>query len=285
MASKVDLHLHTTASDGIYTPSEITRRAAEKGLEYISITDHDTVNGVAEAQAAARELNGLTVIPGVEISTDYANGLVHILGYFVDYNSLKFQQALKEMRLSRELRAQGMIDKLAGLGIHIDWPRVKRIAGEASIGRPHIAQAMLEKGYINGIPEAFYKYIGQGGPAYVERIKTTPEEAARLILDSGGLPVLAHPLTIDRPEAMIVKLKAIGLVGIEAYYGEFNQKQINLLVKLSKKHTLIATGGSDYHGFGTEIETMLGDADVPLEAVQRLVEHYQNQKAANKELT
>jgi len=278
MTSMVDLHLHTIASDGIYTPSEIVRRAAEKGLEYIAITDHDTTNGISEALAAAGEFESLTVIPGVEISTDYTNGLVHILGYFVDYNSQKFQQTLKEMRHSRELRARGMIDKLAELGVHLDWSRIKRIASDASVGRPHIAQAMLEKGYINGISEAFYKYIGQGGPAYVERIKTTPEEAVKLIIKSGGLPVLAHPLTIDDPEAMIIKLKAAGLVGIEAYYSEFNRRQVNSLVKLAKKHGLIATGGSDYHGFGTEIETMLGDAEVPLEAVQSLIEFHQNRK-------
>jgi len=272
MSSGVDLHLHTIASDGIYTPTEIVRRAAEKGLEYISITDHDTINGVSEALAAARECKNLTMIPGVEISTDYSNGLVHVLGYFVDYKSRKLGQALKEMRRSRELRAQGMIDKLAKLGVHIDWSRVKRIAGDASVGRPHIAQAMLEKGYIDGISDAFHKYIGQGGPAYVERIKTTPEDAVRLILDSGGLPVLAHPLTIDDPEAMIIRLKAAGLVGIEAYYGEFNRSQVNSLVKLAKKHNLIATGGSDYHGFGTEIETILGDAEVPPEVAGSLME-------------
>jgi len=276
MSSKVDLHLHTTASDGIYTPSEIVRRAAEKGMEYISITDHDTINGISEALATAREFDNLTVIPGVEISTDHPNGLAHILGYFINYNNQKFRKVLEEMRHSRELRAQGMIDRLAKLGVHLDWSRVKRIAGDASVGRPHIAQAMLEKGYIDGISDAFHKYIGQGGPAYVERIKTTPEEAVELILDNGGLPVLAHPLTIDDPEAMIIRLKAKGLVGIEAYYGEFNRQQVNSLVKLAKKHHLIATGGSDYHGFGTETEVMLGDAEVPPEAAKSLIELHGN---------
>ncbi|MBI3931028.1 MAG: PHP domain-containing protein, partial [Chloroflexi bacterium] len=153
----------------------------------------------------------------------------------------------------------------------IEWQRVKEIAGGGAIGRPHLAQAMLEKGYITSFKEAFTRYIGGGGPAYVERDKMTPLEAVTLILRASGLPVLAHPLTSHDPETIIIELKAAGLVGIEAYYGEYTAEEINRLVSLAKKHGLIATGGSDYHGIDASTETMIGGADVPVESAEQLI--------------
>jgi hypothetical protein len=164
-----------------------------------------------------------------------------------------------------------MIAKLADLGIHIDWQRVQEIAGGGSIARPHIARAMLEKGYITSMREAFEKYIGRDGPAYVEREKIMPEEAVELILRANGLPVMAHPFTVPDPEAMIIKLKAAGLVGIEAYYNGYAANEINSLVSLASKHQLIATGGSDYHGLGDSGETMMGGADVPMKSAELLI--------------
>ena len=164
-----------------------------------------------------------------------------------------------------------MIDKLAHLGIHIEWPRVQEIAGQGSIGRPHIAQAMLEKGYIASIKEAFNEYISREGPAYVEREKMTPVEAVQLILEADGLPVLAHPLTINDPETMTAELKAAGLVGIEAYYDGYTGDEINRLLSLAERHNLIATGGSDYHGLDDSAETMIGGADVPIEQAELLI--------------
>ena len=269
--SQVDLHLHTTASDGVFSPEDIVAKAARLGLRIIAICDHDTVDGISRALAAAKAFTGLRVIPGVEVSTDFPAGEVHVLGYFIDHTNKELGATLKRMRQTRRERAQGMIAKLDKLGIHIDWSRVQEIAGSGSIGRPHIAQAMLEKGYINSIGDAFYRYISKGGPAYVERIKMTPEEAVKLILRSGGLPVLAHPLTIDDPEAVTTRLKAVGLIGIEAYYGEFNAEQVSYLVKMAHRHNLIVTGGSDYHGLDDARETMIGGAQVPLEAAQKLI--------------
>ncbi|MBA7499699.1 5'-3' exoribonuclease [subsurface metagenome] len=269
--SKVDLHMHSTASDGRLTPEDVVRKSAENGLTVIALTDHDTVDGIAPALVAAKAFPWLKVIPGIEISTDFPGGEVHVLGYFIDYTDPEFAARLERMRHSRRGRAQGMIAKLRDLGIHIEWQQVLEIAGSGSIGRPHIAQAMLDKGYIASIKEAFTKYIGRGGPAYVEREKITPVEAVKLILRTKGLPVLAHPLTISDPEAMVVELKAAGLVGIEAYYNGYTADEISRLVNLADKYGLIASGGSDYHGLDVSRETMIGGVDVPIKSAEQLM--------------
>ncbi len=276
--SGVDLHIHSTASDGRFSPEEIVRKAVEQGLTIIAIADHDSVDGIASALVAAQSFPWLKVIPCVEISTDVPEGEAHVLGYFIDYTDHELQTALERLRGSRQQRAQRMIAKLGDLGIHIDWQRVQEIAGgrlsknaASSIGRPHIAQAMLEKGYIASFKEAFTKYIGRGGPAYAEREKMTPIEAVELILRAKGLPVLAHPLTINDLEKMIVELKVAGLIGIEAYYNGYTAGEVNSLVSLAGRYGLIATGGSDYHGLDTSSETMIGSGDVPLGVAERLM--------------
>jgi len=269
--SKIDLHIHSTASDGKLSPADVVRKSAERGLTVIALTDHDTVDGIAPALAAAKVFPQLKVIPGVELSTDVPKGEVHVLGYFVDYTDHKLETTLERMRHSRRERAYGMVTKLGKLGIHIEWQRVQEIAGSGSIGRPHIAQAMFEKGYIVSIKEAFTKYISRDGPAYVERGKMTPQEAVELILRTNGLPVLAHPLTINDPETMVIELKAAGLVGIEAYYNGYTAEEIYSLVNLADKHNLIATGGSDFHGLDTSTETMIGGVDVPIESAEQLI--------------
>jgi len=269
--SKVDLHIHSTASDGRLSPAEVVRKSAEAGLTVIALTDHDTVDGIAPALEAAKDLPGLKVIPGVEINTDLPSGEAHMLGYFVDHTNAELGKALERLRQSRQIRAQGMIDKLGGLGIHIEWQQVKEIAGDATIGRPHIAQTMLDKGYISSIKEAFTKYIGRKGPAYVEREKIAQTEAVALILQANGLPVLAHPLTFPEMETMVSKLKAAGLIGIEAYYDNYTAEEVDRLVRLAERHSLIATGGSDYHGIYADNETMIGGADVPLKSAEQLI--------------
>jgi len=269
--SKIDLHIHSTASDGRFSPAEIVRQSAERGLTIIAICDHDTVDGIVPALEAAKAFPQLKVIPSVEISTDVPSGEGHLLGYFIDYTNHELQTTLEELRNSRRERAQGMVAKLKNLAVQIDWQRVQEIAGSGAIGRPHIAQAMLEKGYITSLREAFIKYIGRGGPAYVERDKITLIEAVQLVLRANGLPVLAHPLTIDNPETMVIELKAAGLVGIEAYYNSYTDSEINRLVRLANKYNLITTGGSDYHGLDASNETMIGGADVPMEAAERLI--------------
>ena len=269
--SGVDLHIHSTASDGRLSPAEVIGKSVERGLTIISLADHDTVDGIIPALAATKAFPRLKVIPCVEISTDVPNGEAHVLGYFIDYTDPEFAARLERMRHSRRERAQGMIAKLRALGIHIEWQRVQEIAGSSSMGRPHIAQAMLEKGYIASIKEAFTKYISRDGPAYVDREKMTPVEAVELILKANGLPVLAHPLTVSDPEIMVSQLKAAGLVGIEAYYDGYIADERNRLINLAERYDLIASGGSDYHGLDANTETMIGDADVPMESAERLI--------------
>lgn len=270
MAGGVDLHVHTTASDGRYSPEEIVKKAAGLGLEAIAICDHDTIDGISAALAAAKAFPQLKVIPGVEVSTLAPGNEVHMLGYFINCADPEFKAALDGLHNSRLERAKAIIDKLAGLGVDIQWQRVQELAGEGSIGRPHIAQAMLEKKYIASFKEAFDRYIGLGKPAYVERHKITPSDAVALIVKAGGLAVLAHPFTIKDPEVMIAALKKSGLAGMEVYYNDYDEAKRESLSELAKKYDLIATGGSDYHGNDDSAETMMGNAGVPPEALERL---------------
>jgi predicted metal-dependent phosphoesterase TrpH len=269
--SRVDLHLHSTASDGRLSPADIVRKSAEAGLTVIALTDHDTTEGIAPALKAAVAFPQLKVIPGIEISTAVAKGEVHVLGYFIDPANQKLRTAMEEMRNSRWKRAQKMVVKLSELNIHIDWQRVQEIAGDGSIGRPHIAQAMLEKGYITSINEAFNRYISRGGPAYVKRKVVTPTEAVELVLVAKGLPVLAHPFTAHDIEATVIELKTAGLVGIEVYCNGYTSKEINRLASLAHKYNLITTGGSDYHGLNGSTEAALGTLNVPMEAAEQLI--------------
>jgi predicted metal-dependent phosphoesterase TrpH len=269
--SQVDLHIHSNASDGRLSPGALVKMAAELGLKYLALTDHDSVAGIPSAIEAARAFPQLTFIPGVEISTDVPEGEVHILGYFIDYASPELGRSLERFRDSRQGRAQGMIARLGKLGIDIDWARVQELAGDGSIGRPHIARAMLEKGYITRFEEAFEKYIGHGGPAYVERDKMTPAEAVELVLSARGLPVLAHPFTVAGPEKLVKELKTTGLIGLEAYYKDASREDVKTMLLLAEQYGLIATGGSDYHGIGESTEVRPGGVDVPLQAAESLI--------------
>lgn len=269
--SEVDLHIHSTASDGRLSPEEVVLKSAEAGLTIIALADHDTVDGIAPALETVGAFPGLKMIPGIEMSTDVPRGEVHMLGYFIDYTAQELRARLEKMRNSRQQRAQGIIAKLRNLGIPIEWQQVQEIAGSGSIGRPHIAQAMLDKGYVASVKEAFTKYLGRDGSAYVAWKKLTPARTVELILRTDGLPVLAHPLTVNDFEAVIIELKAIGLVGIEAYYNGYTADEVNRLVNLAHRHNLIATGGSDYHGLDPGTETRIGGNDVPIEAAERLM--------------
>jgi len=268
---RVDLHLHSTASDGRFSPADLIRKAAAEGLAFIALTDHDTVDGIAAALEAAREFSGLRLIPGIEISTDIPEGEVHILGYFIDHTNRNFQAALEKMRDSRWERARRMVTKLEKMSCPVDWERVREIAGGGTIGRPHIAQAMMERGYIEFFQEAFEKYIGRDGPAYVEREKVTPSGAVELIVQAGGLPVLAHPLTIPEPEQLATKLQAVGLIGIETYYASYAAEDVQRLITIADRHNLVTTGGTDFHGINANAETLIGGVEIPEESVERLL--------------
>jgi len=267
---KADLHLHTSASDGRLEPRELVGLAVKVGLDVIAITDHDSIDGVAPAIAAAQAYPSLTVIPGVELSTDVPRGEVHILGYFMDYTDVNLTATLDGLRDSRKGRAIRMIAKLRDLGMEVQWRRVEELVQGGSVGRPHIAQAMLEAGHISSLREAFDKYIGRNGPAYAEREKMTPAESVRLILNARGLPVLAHPVDIEDLDILLPELIKAGLVGIEVFYTKYTPETMSRLLTIAQQHKLIATGGTDYHHFEDGKEDSMGTVFIPSQSVEQL---------------
>ena len=268
---EVDLHLHTTCSDGRLTPEKLIELVASRGLKIVSVTDHDTTDGIEVALKTAAAFPQLTVIPGIEMSTDIPGDEIHLLGYFIDYHDQELQETLVRFREDREGRAINMVEKLNALGVHITWERVLEIADGAAIGRPHIAHAMLEKGYVSEFKEAFDKYLGRNGPAYSERAKMTPREAVDLVLQFGGLPVLAHPTWIKSLEPVLIELKDAGLVGMEVHYGNYTAREVHELAKLADRFDLIPCGGSDYHGLGTPGEAEPGKTGPPRESAEALI--------------
>ena len=270
MPNYIDLHTHSTASDGIYSPTELLQRAKNIGLRILALTDHDTTGGLEEAASAAAKLD-IDFLPGIEINTDIAGGEVHVLGYFPEYQRPAFQAVLKVLRDARERRGQRMVELLNEQGINVSWERVRAIA-EGAVGRPHVAKALLEAGYVQTIGEAFDKYIGTGCYAYVPRYRLTPEDAVHLIASANGLPVMAHPAELPGLEELrnwLPGLKEAGMVGLETYYGPYTTEEEQALRALADEYDLIPTGGTDFHGPGIH-PTPLGGRHVPYEAVERL---------------
>ena len=281
MPISVDLHLHTTASDGRLTPTELVELTASKGLRTISVSDHDTTAGLEEAQRAVNRTPGMRLIPGIELSCDVPGGEVHMLGYFMDIEDAGFQGMLAEFRQGRLARGEGMVAKLAEFGMHIEWERVLEIAGDASVGRPHIAQALVEKGYFAEPSDAFREYLGRNGKAYVERSKLTPPDAVKLLNDVGGVAVFAHPWFERRgnepePEQSLIEtveeLKAAGLHGMEVHYAMYDEATVDWLADVARAYDLIPCGGSDYHHSGNSREPLPGVNGPPMETVERLEE-------------
>ncbi len=274
-----DLHTHTTISDGILSPKELVDQAAAAGVAYLAITDHDSTDGLVEAERAAAAHPGLTLIPGIEISTDVPDGEAHMLGYLLDTGNTELQETLASFRDDRVDRARRMVENLARLGVPVAWGRVQQIAGDGAIGRPHIAQALMEADHVPSLRDAFDRYISNDGPAYAGRRKMAPEEAIRLIRAFGGLPVLAHPAETPGLEDMLPSLAKAGLAGIEVYYGLYPTDERAAYQRLADAHGLLATGGSDYHGPGRAAECDLGASNTPREVGQRLLELHANSKA------
>jgi 3',5'-nucleoside bisphosphate phosphatase len=271
MTGKIDLHVHTLASDGKYSPADLVALASRNGVGLLGITDHDTVSGLSAAIEAAKAFPDLKIVPGVEISSHAPGSEVHVLGYFIDTMNCELLEQLVALGDSRQARAKAMVDKLRELGLDITLARVQEIAGDGSIGRPHIAEALMEKGYVSSFQEVFTKYIGQGGPAYVDRIKLTPGEAVELIIRSGGLPVLAHPSYINDLETVVAGLAGKGLAGLEVHYKDYTDQTRRDMSVLASKYKLIATGGSDFHGIDESMEVMPGGAHVPRECGENLI--------------
>lgn len=270
MSAVVDLHLHTLASDGCLSPTELVRLAAGQGLKTVAVTDHDTTGGLAEALEAAKEFPELRVIPGIELSADVPGDEVHVLGYFINPDDADLQAELLRFRAGRVDRAKTMVEKLAQLGIHVEWERVQHFAGDGAVGRPHIAMALVEAGYCQEPKDAFPEYLGRNGLAYVERVKLTPADAVGMIRRAGGAAVLAHPAYMNDMEAGIANLSGIGLAGMEVHYAKYRDDTIRQLARLARQYELIPCGGSDYHGMGNSDECLPGENGPPLDSVEKL---------------
>lgn len=281
MPATIDLHLHTLASDGRLTPTELIQLVVQQGLQTISITDHDSTEGLAEAYEAAKEFPHLRIIPGIEMSADLPGNEVHVLGYFLDYHDVEFQATLTEFRRGRVDRARIMVEKLDALGMHVDWDRVQHFAGDGSVGRPHIALALVEAGFFKEPKEAFEEYLGNDGLAYYDRPKLNPIESVEMIKRVGGVPVLAHPTFMNDMEGGITDLKKVGLVGMEVYYAQYDDDTVRHLARLAKEYDLISCGGSDYHGLGNSGEPLPGTLGPPEETIQLLEDAAAKVKSGN----
>lgn len=273
----VDLHLHTTASDGIKSPSEIVRYARVRGLQAISITDHDTIEGLEEGLEEGEKI-GIEVIPGIEISAEYSPGSMHILGYFIDTDNPLLNDRLKYLQKSRAERNPKMVERLNRLGINISYEEVVEASGGGQVGRPHFAKVLIEKKYVRGFQEAFDRYLKKGAPAYVNKMRFEPGEALHFINEARGIAVLAHPSTLglneySEMENLILRLLKEGLKGIEVYYPEHSPQEIAQYKGLAERYGLVITGGTDYHGMeknGLEVGIGRGEMRLPYSLVETL---------------
>jgi hypothetical protein len=273
---RIDLHAHTTASDGLLDAVHLVALARQLGVGILAVADHDSTESVATAIAAGREA-GVEVIPAVELNTDVPGTEVHILGYFIDHTVRWLQDLLRRLRDGRLHRAERMVQKLTALGVPIRMERVLAFAGGGAVGRPHVARALVEAGHVGETSEAFARYIGRNGPAYVERLKVTPAQAVEIMRRAGGIPVLAHPGWLG-DDARVEDLLAAGLEGIEVYYPDHTPAMVTRYLELARQYDLLVTGGTDFHGGDLATRVPLGSQYVPPEAVERL-----RQRAAGRQ--
>jgi hypothetical protein len=284
----IDLHIHSNASDGSYSPSEIVQMSHRMGLKAIAITDHDTIDGSRSAIAAGIP-SSLDFVTGVEISTGVpsfcqASSSIHMLGYFIHLEDENLNKTLNNLQKVRMERTPQIIHKLKTLGIDICEDDIKKLVGDSLPGRPHIAEILLNKKVVHTFQEAFDKYLGKGKAAYIEKYRLDPEKAIQVILNAGGIPVLAHPYLLrlqndEDLEALIVHLKDLGLMGIEVIYPEHNLECMHLYSRLADKYDLLITGGTDFHGTykpGIQLGIGNGEFQVAYSVYEKMVEVYQN---------
>ena len=274
--SRIDLHTHTTFSDGSFSPTELVALAVQQGLDILAITDHDTTEGILEAQKATKNL-ALELLPGVELSAQFQNREMHILGYFINFTDSQFQSRLEALRSTRIDRIHQILDRLQSLGIHISLEDVEHASGTGTIGRPHVGQVLLTKGHVKSMKEAFEQFLGSRGKAYVKRAVPEAHEIIEWITDAGGIPVLAHPYwegyNKDDSATACKTLVDQGLRGLEVFYGTFSARHISFNLGLAKRFDLLMTGGSDFHGTMKPDITLgkgRGSLHVPPTVVERL---------------
>lgn len=251
MNGRIDLHTHSTISDGTDTPAELVRYAKKKGLRAIALTDHDRIDGIEEAQTVGGEV-GVEVIPGVELSAEFSEGAMHLLGLFIDRTSPSFLRRLAVFQTARRERNPKIVQKLQEMGFKITEEEVAAAAGGRQAGRPHFARVLMQKGYVHSMTEAFERYIGDGKPAYVKKPQPSPEACIALIHEANGIAVLAHPNTIhltdQKLSALFERLVKAGLDGVEVYYSTHTPEEIVRYERLADAWNLAKTGGSDFHG-------------------------------------
>ncbi len=271
----IDLHVHSTFSDGTLTPQRIVEYAAKRKLAAIALTDHDTTDGVPIAQEHSTQF-GLEVIAGVELSVEMPGRgdlELHILGYCLDYQDASFQERLSFFRKKRHERAVTMLEKLKDLNIFLDGTKLLETTNDNAIGRLHFAQALLEEGYVHNIQEAFQRYIGFNKPAYVPKARLLPEQAIKMITDVDGIPSLAHPYFSEINRDMIAKLVGFGLKGIEVYHSRHSQSDMDRFRQYASEFNLLITGGSDCHGEIDKNEALMGSMEVPYELLEKMQEY------------
>jgi hypothetical protein len=269
MSGRVDLHTHTTASDGTLSPRELVLAAVRQSVTVLAVTDHDSTEGLAEAMAEAAGRPPLIIVPGLEINCDVEGAEIHVLGYFITHEAPWFQEFLRAQRAERVARVHRIAERLGELGMPIDPAEVFAIVKEGSAGRPHVAQVMVKRGYVKSVREAFDKFLRANGPANVPRHRLAPADAVRVIRRASGVPVLAHPGLANR-DALIPELVSAGLMGIEVYYAEHSPAQVTSYLELCRRYDLVATGGSDYHGPQSGRANPIGAPTVPWSAWEEL---------------
>ena len=279
MSSKIDLHIHSTYSDGTFTPLKLIERAKEKGLSTIALTDHDTIAGIEECIQIGSE-NNLEVIPGIEISCD-CGFEVHIVGLFIDYKSEKLSKKLEELIEQRNIRNKNMVTNFNKLGVKININEVEDMAGGNIIARPHFAKILVAKGYAKSIKEAFEVYLKEGKPGYLKREnRLTPKEAIGLINSTGGISILAHPVLLNKSyreiDELACEFKSFGLNGIEVYHSDHGKKESKKILEIAKKHNLLVSGGSDFHGdnkFSIDLGSGRDNLDLSYDLLQKMKDY------------
>lgn len=265
MEAKADLHTHTIHSDGALTPRELLDKARAVGIGILSITDHDSVNGIDEAMSIGEEI-GVEVIPGAELSATCNGSEIHILGYFLDVHSEALLSALAIYREERLKRVERIVDKLNRMNVPLTLESVLASAGNGSVGRPHVAAVLVNEGYATSFHQAFHKYIGDGRPAYEKKSEVTPQETVRLIAEAGGLSFLAHPgRAID--EKTLIELIGSGIDGIEVYHPSHSPELVKYYRGIVNEYCLLESGGSDFHGGIKADDSLFGRVGMPVASV------------------